>query len=111
MGDMELNSVTVETLDDFRLQLVEERKLTLKTARNIFDGSLRAMFRDAGRRVDRNPFNDLQANWWPTCLSKNPTRTQKMSAIAFSISTVIGDLTTNTRSSTSGSIQAQGRAR
>jgi integrase len=72
MGDLELNTVTVETLEDFRLYLVEERKLTLKTARNVIDGSLRSMFRDAGRRVDRNPFNDLPANWWPRLPKKEP---------------------------------------
>jgi integrase len=30
------------------------------------------MFRDAGRRVDRNPFNDLPANWWPRLPKKEP---------------------------------------
>ena len=40
------------------MHLVEERKLTLKTARNIIDGALRPMFRDAGRRIERNPFNE-----------------------------------------------------
>ena len=86
MGDMELNSVTVETLEDFRLHLVQERKLTLKTARNIIDGSLRAMFRDAGRRVGRNPFNDLPANWWRRLPKKEPDPYTKMSAVGFSIS-------------------------
>ena len=72
MGDMELNSMTVETLEDFRLHLVNERRLNLKTARNIIDASLRAMFRDAGRRVDRDPFNDLPANWWPRLPKREP---------------------------------------
>jgi len=72
MGDMELNSTTVEVLENFRLYLVEERKLSLKTARNIIDGSLRAMLRDAGRRIERNPFNDLPANWWPRLPQRAP---------------------------------------
>lgn len=79
MGNMELNSVNVEILENFRLHLVEERKLSLKTARNVIDGSLRAMFRDAGRRIDRNPFNDLPANWWPRLPHVNPIRTLKKS--------------------------------
>ena len=37
----------------------------MKTARNVIDASLRAMFRDAVRRIERNPFNDLPNNWWP----------------------------------------------
>src|SRR5262249_16215431 len=59
MGDMGLNDVTTDTLEDLRMHIVEERKLSMKTARNIIDASLRAMLRDAGRRIERNPFNDL----------------------------------------------------
>jgi integrase len=72
MGEMELNSVTIDTLEDFRLYLVEERNLSLKTARNIIDGSLRAMFRDAGQRLERNPFDNLPANWWPRLPQREP---------------------------------------
>jgi integrase len=72
MGEVELNALTVDTLEDFRLYLVEERKLSLKTPRNIIDGSLRAMFRDAGRRIERNPFNDLPENWWPRLPQHEP---------------------------------------
>ena len=72
MDDLDLNGVTLDTLESFRIQLVEERRLAVKTARNIIDGSLRAMFRDAGRRVDRNPFKDIPANWWPRLPKKGP---------------------------------------
>ena len=72
MGEMELNRVTADTLENFRFHLVTERGLALKTARNIIDGSLRAMIRDAGRRLDRNPFNDLPANWWPRLPQREP---------------------------------------
>jgi integrase len=72
MGDMQLNQVTAETLESFRMCLVDERKLSVKTARNIIDGSLRAMIRDAGRRLERNPFNDLPANWWPRLPQREP---------------------------------------
>ncbi len=72
MGDMALNDVTTDTLENLRLHIVEERKLSLKTARNIIDGSLRAMFRDAGRRIERNPFNDLPPNWWPRLPQREP---------------------------------------
>ena len=72
MGDTGLNDLTTDTLESLRMHIVEERKLSLKTARNIIDGSLRAMVRDAGRRIDRNPFNDLPANWWPRRPQKDP---------------------------------------
>jgi integrase len=86
MGALVLNSVTVETLEDFRLHLVEERKLSLKSARNIIDGALRPMFRDAGRRIERNPFNDIPKNWWPRLRKKEPdpfTETERDSILAF----------------------------
>jgi integrase len=31
-----------------------------------------AMVREAGRRIDRNPFNDLPANWWPRLPQREP---------------------------------------
>src|SRR5215813_465024 len=72
MGDLDLNSVTVDTLENFRMHLIEQRRLSIKSARNIIDGSLRAMFRDAGRRIERNPFNDLPSNWWPRLPQREP---------------------------------------
>jgi len=47
--------------------------LALKTARKIIDGSFRAMIRDAGRRIERNPFNDFPNNWWPRLPQREPT--------------------------------------
>jgi len=72
MGDKELKTLDVDTQESFRIHLIDERRLALKTARNIIDGSLRAMVRDAGRRLDRNPFNDLPANWWPRLPQREP---------------------------------------
>jgi integrase len=72
MSEIELNSATVDTLENFRLKLIEEHKLSVKTARNVIDGSLRAMFRDAGRRIESNPFNDLPEKWWPTLPKTEP---------------------------------------
>jgi integrase len=72
MADLDLNCVTTDTLENFRVHLVEERRFSVKSARNIIDGSLRAMFRDAGRRIKRNPFNDLPANWWPRLPQRQP---------------------------------------
>ena len=65
MGDLALNDITTDTLENLRIHIVQERGLSMKTARNVIDASLRAMIRDAGRRVERNPFNDPPANWWP----------------------------------------------
>jgi integrase len=78
MGDVGLNDVTTDILENLRLHIVEERKLSLKTARNIIDSSFRAMVRDAAiggpsrRKIERNPFNDLPANWWPRLPQREP---------------------------------------
>jgi hypothetical protein len=72
MGDMDLNAVTADMLESFRIHSFDERDLALKTARNIIDGSLRVMIRDAGRRIERNPFNDLPNNWWPRLPQREP---------------------------------------
>jgi integrase len=72
MGETQLDRVDFETLENLRLHLVEERKLSLKTARNIIDGALRPMLRDAARKVTRNPFNDIPRNWWPRLRKKEP---------------------------------------
>src|SRR5215472_7162951 len=58
MGDMKLDSVTVDTLEDFRIYLTE-RKISIGTARGIIGCALQAMFRDARKRVKTNPFADL----------------------------------------------------
>jgi Phage integrase, N-terminal SAM-like domain len=60
MGKTELDGINVDTLENFRIYLVEERKLTSKTARNIIDGPLRAMFRDSRRHMKKNPFDELR---------------------------------------------------
>ncbi len=72
IGDIGLNDLSVDSLENLRFHIVQERKLSLKTARNIIDGSLRAMVRDAGRRIERNPFNDLPNNWWPRLPQREP---------------------------------------
>src|SRR5262249_18739152 len=72
IGDMELNSVTLDTLDDLRIYLTNEREIGLNTAKNVISGSLAAMFRDARKKVERNPFADLPKKWWPRQQQEKP---------------------------------------
>ena len=37
MSRLELNAVTVHTLENFSLNLIEEHELSVKTARNVID--------------------------------------------------------------------------
>ena len=65
IGDLELNSLTVDTLEDFRMYLSQDREISLNSAKNVISGSLQAMLRDARRKIERNPFNDVPRKWWP----------------------------------------------
>jgi len=48
--------------------------LSVKTAKNTINATLRAFFRDAKaeRLIERNPFDDLPRNWWPRTVSPQP---------------------------------------
>lgn len=84
MSRLELNAVTVHTLENFRLNLIEEHELSVKTARNVIDGSLRAMLRDAGRRLERNLFEELPEKGWPRLPRKSLIGSLKIGATPFS---------------------------
>jgi integrase len=63
LGDIPVDQITPRKLEDFRINLLEQAKLSLKSARNIIDAYLRAMMRDA-RNVDHltreDPFTPLE---------------------------------------------------
>jgi|SRR5579871_1479194 len=64
LGDTLLTEITAATLETFRAELLQ-KGLALKTARNVIDGTFRALYRDA-RVVDQlvtgDPFTALR---WP----------------------------------------------
>ena len=64
IGDVRLPELSLEHLEDLRTQLQMERKLSLKTIKNVIDGSLRALVRDAlkGGTSAGFPFPNLA---WP----------------------------------------------
>src|SRR5262249_33703979 len=66
-GLLPVDMVTPAALEAFRTGLLK-KGLTLKTARNVIDGTLRALLRDA-RTVDKliqhDVFADLPPKWWP----------------------------------------------
>jgi hypothetical protein len=68
---VELARFSLEHLEDLRLRLQAKQGLGLKTTRNVIDGSLRAMFRDA-RKAGLEaafPFGDLD---WPRRIVPGP---------------------------------------
>ncbi len=71
LADVELTAFSLEHLEDLRLFLQTKRRLGLKTVRNVIDGSLRAMFRDARKAGIEAafPFEDLE---WPRRVVPRP---------------------------------------
>jgi integrase len=67
-----LLAVGTADLTDFRVELLR-KGLSVKTARNIIDGSFRALYRDARAEIDelkgRDPFIDVQ---WPAMPRRRP---------------------------------------
>jgi len=66
-----LSDVDLLALENFRIYLGQERRLSLKSCRNIMDGTFRAMMRDA--RIDglfeKDPFTNLK---WPRISQPRP---------------------------------------
>jgi integrase len=67
-----LAAINTKGLNEFRMALLK-RGLAVKTARNVIDGSFRAMYRDARIEIEvlqgKDPFIDIQ---WPRLLRKRP---------------------------------------
>ncbi|MBM4264966.1 MAG: hypothetical protein FJ145_26525 [Deltaproteobacteria bacterium] len=73
-GDVRLSDYGVTHIRDLRLHLIEEKKISLKSAKNVIGASLKALFRDARAfgKIDKNPFLDLPREWWPRVVTAEP---------------------------------------
>lgn len=73
-GDKYLDSFTFAHIREIRTALVDKKGLTMKTARNVIDATLRAFFRDAvtDRLLARTPFEDQPDNFWPRAARPEP---------------------------------------
>lgn len=74
LGDKYLDSFTFADIRAIRTALVDTKHLTMKTARNVIDATLRAFFRDAvtDHAIVRSPFDDQPANFWPRAVRAEP---------------------------------------
>lgn len=77
--DTHIVEVTLPLLEAFRSYLSQNMGLSLKSCRNIIDGSFRAMVRDARKHGigEKDHFADLE---WPRIISPKPDRSQRASA-------------------------------
>lgn len=74
LGDRFLDTLAVGNIRDLLTELVERKKLSVKSAKNILNASLRAVLRDAvaDGYLSRSPFEDLPANFWPQSVRPDP---------------------------------------
>ena len=79
LADVALQDLSLVHLEELRARLQIDRHLGLKTVRNVIDGSLRAMVRDARKAGVQAgfPFADLE---WPAALFRVLIHSRKMSA-------------------------------
>jgi integrase len=70
-GERYLHLYDVEQIREIRAELIHNRKLSIKTAKNVINATLRAFFRDATAQklIEKSPFDELPKNWWPKTLS------------------------------------------
>lgn len=71
-----------------RIHLIDDKKVTVKTAKNVVAATLRAFFRDAKveSKIEKNPFDDLPSNWWPRTVTPEPdpfTQEERDTIIAY----------------------------
>jgi integrase len=54
--------------------LIENRGLSVKTAKNVLNATLRAFFRDAMAEglIEKNPFDELPPKFWPATIDPEP---------------------------------------
>ncbi len=73
-GDRYMAVYSVAEIRELRAELVEKKKLKMKTARNVIDATLRALFRDAKAEgvIEKTPFDDLPQKWWPKTVKPPP---------------------------------------
>lgn len=74
LGDLPLASIKTARIVDLRAALLK-KGLSMKSARNVIDGTLRACLRDA-RTVDKlitiDPYADLPPKWWGRRKAQKP---------------------------------------
>jgi integrase len=73
-GDRQLSQYGVAEIRELLTVLVQRKQLSVKTAKNALNGSLRSMFRDAVSEglLESNPFSMLPPRWWPASPKPQP---------------------------------------
>jgi integrase len=73
-GDKWMHLYGVTEIREMLADLTQRKHLTVKTAKNVMNATLRAFFRDAvaEKVIERNPFDDLPKKFWPKTVTSEP---------------------------------------
>src|SRR5262245_13796990 len=73
-GDKWMHLYGVTEIRELLADLTQKKHLTVKTAKNVMNATLRAFFRDAvaEKVIGKNPFDELPKKWWPRTVRPEP---------------------------------------
>jgi integrase len=73
-GDIELSKYGIPEIRKMLVYLTTDKGLSVKSAKNVLNASLRALFRDArdDRLIEHSRFDDLPRKWWPKTVWPEP---------------------------------------
>jgi integrase len=73
-GDKWMQLYGITEIREMLSDLTQRKHLTVKTAKNVMNATLRAFFRDAvsERVIEKNPFDELPKKWWPKTVTPEP---------------------------------------
>jgi len=73
-GDKYMHLYGMAEIREMLAHLTQTKGLSVKTAKNVMNATLRAFFRDAvaEKVITKNPFDELPKKWWPKVANTNP---------------------------------------
>jgi len=73
-GDKWMHLYGITEIREMLADITQRKHLTVKTAKNVMNATLRAFFRDAvsEKVIEKNPFDELPKKWWPKTVTPEP---------------------------------------
>jgi integrase len=73
-GDKWMHLYGIPEIRELLANITQTKHLTVKTAKNVMNATLRAFFRDAvaEKVIEKNPFDELPKKWWPKTPAPEP---------------------------------------
>jgi len=73
-GEKWMHLYGITEIRELLANITQTKHLTVKTAKNVMNATLRAFFRDAvvEKVIEKNPFDQLPKKWWPKTVTPEP---------------------------------------